>query len=129
MRVLVDSNALLWAVDAPAQLGAAARSALLDAGNDRLLSAATIWEISVKVGLKKLSLSMPFLPWINKAMMDLKMSVLPITAEHADAQISLPTYHRDPFDRLLISQAQVENVPIISADEMFERYGIARIWD
>jgi PIN domain nuclease of toxin-antitoxin system len=60
---------------------------------------------------------------------DLKMSVLPITADYADAQIGLPMHHRDPFDRLLIAQAQVENVPIISAGEILERYGITRIWD
>jgi len=67
MRLLIDSHTLLWAVDQPVQLGAAARTALQDPANDLLLSAATIWEIAIKVGLKKLSLSFPYREWINKA--------------------------------------------------------------
>ncbi len=129
MRLLVDANALLRAVDQSALLGAGAASALRNPGNPLLLSAATIWEISIKVGLKRLSLSSPFGQWINQAIADLGMSVLPITPEYADAQIALPMHHRDPFDRLLVAQARIEKLSIVSSDAMLERYGITRIWD
>src|SRR5437016_2804995 len=129
MRVLVDANALLWAVDQPSRLGAGANSVLQNSGNQLLLSAATIWEISIKVGLKKLALSSPYRQWINQVATDLGMQVLPITADYADAQIGLPMHHRDPFDRLLIAQAQVENIPIVSADAVLEQYGVSRISD
>lgn len=88
-----------------------------------------MWEIAIKVGIEKPVLLLPYRQWIDRAVADLEMSVLPITAEYADAQIGLPKHHRDPFDRLLVAQAQVENVPIVSSDPVLERYGIARIWD
>ena len=121
MRLLVDANALIWAVDQPLRLGAHAIAALSDPSNQLLLSAATIWEISIKVGLKKLSLASPFREWINQAANDLGMCVLPITADYADAQISLPPQHRDPFDRLLIAHAQVEKIPIVSSDAILDQ--------
>ena len=129
MRVLVDADGLLWAVDQPARFGAGARSVLENPGNQLLLSAATIWEIAIKVGLKKLALSLPYRQWIDQVIADLGMSVLPVTVEYADAQIGLPKHHRDPFDRLLVAQALVENVPIVSSDVLLEPYGITRIWD
>jgi PIN domain nuclease of toxin-antitoxin system len=129
MRVLVDSNALIWAVDQSARLGAGAILALQDQDNQLLISAATIWEISIKVGLKKLSLSLPYKQWINQAISDLEMSVLPITADYADAQIQLPMHHGDPFDRLLVAQARVENLAIVSSDAILGKYGINRIWE
>ena len=72
------------------------------------MSAATIWEIGIKVGLKKLSLSMPYREWMNKAIADLGLTLLPITVEYADVQAGLPKHHGDPFDRLLAAQASRE---------------------
>jgi PIN domain nuclease of toxin-antitoxin system len=129
MRVLVDANALIWAVDKPSNLSVAAASVLQDPANQLFISAATIWEISIKVGLKKLWLSLAYKQWINQAISDLQMSVLAITADHADAQISLPMHHKDPFDRLLIAQAQVETLSIVSSDQTLDRYGVQRLWD
>jgi len=94
-----------------------------------LLSAAAIWEIAIKVGLKKLALSLPYRQWIDQVIADLGMSVLPITTEYADAQIGLAKHDRDPFDRLLVAQARVASVPIVSADAILESYGVTRIWD
>jgi len=71
---------------------------------------------------------MPYKQWITKAMDDLGMTVLPITVEYADAQAGLPSHHRDPFDRLLVAQAQVENMALVSADPGFDPYGINRLW-
>jgi len=128
MRLLVDANALIWAVDQPSDLGADAIAALNDPAIQLLLSAATIWEISIKVGLKKLVLTSTFRDWIDQAVRDLGLSVLPITADYASAQIALPLHHRDPFDRLLVAQAQVEKIAIVSSDAVFDQYGITRIW-
>jgi PIN domain nuclease of toxin-antitoxin system len=128
MRLLLDSHTVLWAVDAPSKLTVEAIAALGDPANELLLSAATIWEIAIKVGLKKLSLSMPYRQWMNKAIADLGMTLLPITVEYADVQAGLPRHNGDPFDRLLVAQAQVENVALVSADPVFDRYGVKRIW-
>jgi len=128
MRLLLDTHALIWAVDQPSQLGPAAVLALQDSSNDLLLRVGTIWEIAIKVGLKKLALSLPYRQWMGQAMADLGVSALPITVEIADVQAGLPSHHKDPFDRLLVAQAQVENVPLVSVDSIFDQYGITRLW-
>jgi PIN domain nuclease of toxin-antitoxin system len=109
-------------------LSPAAHAAITDPSNDLLLSAGTIWEIAIKVGLKKLSLSQSYRAWIEKAITDLGLDILPITVEYAAAQAMLPQHHKDPFDRLLEAQAQVEGVPLVNADATLDFYGIARIW-
>ena len=129
MRVLIDSHVLIWAVDEPARLGKGALTALQDPANDLLVSSGTVWELAIKVGLKKLTLSIPYKQWMTKAIADLSLSVLPISVDHADTQSRLSWHHRDPFDRLLAAQCMVEQISIISADSVFDLYGIARIWD
>ncbi len=128
MRHLIDSQSLIWYVDQDHLLTAAAHAAITNPANDLLLSAATVWEIAIKVGLRKLPLSMPYRQWMTKAIADLGLVLLPITVEYADVQAGLPTHHRDPFDRLLAAQALVESVPVISADAIFDQYGVRRIW-
>ena len=90
MNLLLDAHTLIWAVDDPSKLGRLATDGLEDTGNDLLLSAGTIWEIAIKVGLKKLSLSHPFRQWMSQAVADIGLRVLPITVDVADAQIALP---------------------------------------
>jgi PIN domain nuclease of toxin-antitoxin system len=128
VRLLLDAHTLIWAVDDPAKLGPNAAKTLQDPGNDLLLSAGTIWEIAIKVGLGKLSLSMPYCEWMNRVVADLRATVLPITITHASAQIRLPKHHGDPFDRLLLAQAEVENMDLVSNDAVFDKYGTRRIW-
>ena len=128
MKLLLDAHALIWAVDAPEKLGDDATTALQEPANDLLLSAGTVWEISIKVGLGKLTLSLPYRQWMNQAIHDLGATVLPITVEYADVQAGLPAHHGDPFDRLLAAQAQVENVSLVSTDAIFDQYGIRRVW-
>ena len=128
MRHLIDSQSLIWYVDQDHLLGAAAHAAITDPANDLLLSAATVWEIAIKVGLGKLTLSLPFRQWMNQAIADLGLRLLPIKVEYADVQAGLPRHHGDPFDRLLVAQAMVENVPVISADPRLDAYGITRVW-
>jgi PIN domain nuclease of toxin-antitoxin system len=128
VTLLVDAHSLIWAVDAPARLSAAALAAVADPANDRVVSAATVWEIAIKVGLGKLTLSQPFRPWMDKALLDLRATLLPITVAYADAQAALPHHHGDPFDRMLVAQAIVEGVAIVSADQQLDAYGVTRIW-
>lgn len=128
MRLLLDSHALIWWVDQDHLLSATAHDAIADPTNELLVSTATIWEIAIKVGLNKLLLSMPYQRWMSHAISDIDANVLPITIEYADVQAALPRYHSDPFDRMLIAQAQVENVALVSNDRAFDQYGIHRLW-
>jgi len=128
VRLLLDSHTVVWAVDAPSRLSPEAVTALEEPANELFVSAATVWEIAIKVGLNKLSLSMPYRQWMNRAIADLGLTLLPITVEHADIQAGLPRHHADPFDRLLAAQAQVEDAPLVSADAIFDLYGVRRIW-
>jgi PIN domain nuclease of toxin-antitoxin system len=128
MRVLIDSHALIWYVDQDNLLSPASHAAISDPTNDLLLSAGSIWEIGIKVGLGKLILTEPFKPWMNQAISDLDVTVLPLNVEYVDVQSNLPRHHGDPFDRLIVAQAIIEQVSIISADANLDAYGITRIW-
>jgi PIN domain nuclease of toxin-antitoxin system len=128
VKRLIDSHTLIWAVDNPAQLGSQAVLELKNPANHLLLSAATIWELAIKVGQAKLKLSLPYRQWMMKAIADLGLSILPITVEYADVQSAMPRHHGDPFDRLIVAQALVEGVPIISSDPQLDAYGVTRIW-
>jgi PIN domain nuclease of toxin-antitoxin system len=125
---LLDTHSLVWAVQEPSKLSSAALAAILDPANDRLLSAATIWELAIKVDIGKITLSMPYRQWMDKAFVDLQLILLPITVEYAERQSTLPPHHKDPFDRLLIAQALVEGVPLVCADSAFDAYGVVRLW-
>lgn len=124
MRLLVDSHALIWYVDQDHLLSPVSRAAITDPSNDLLLSAGSIWEIGIQVGLGKLVLSRPYGLWMTQAITDIGISLLPITVEHADVQAGLPRHHGDPFDRLLVAQALVEQVSIVSGDSGFDRLGL-----
>jgi PIN domain nuclease of toxin-antitoxin system len=128
MRLLLDSHSLIWAVEDPSRLSPAAKKVLQDPANELVLSAATVREISIKVGVGKLTLSSSFRDWMNRAIADLGLTLLPVTVEYADAQAALPWHHRDPFDRLIIAQARIEAMPIVSSDAKFDAYGISRVW-
>jgi PIN domain nuclease of toxin-antitoxin system len=128
MRILIDTQSMIWYVDQDHLLSVAARTSMSDPTNELLVSAASIWEISIKVGLGKLSLSMPYREWMNRVIDDLGLIVLPITVEYADAQAALPRHHGDPFDRLIVAQCQCEKVPVVSSDSQLDAYGIIRLW-
>jgi PIN domain nuclease of toxin-antitoxin system len=128
MRGLLDAHTLIWTVDNPSKLGPSALILVRDLSNELFVSAGTAWELSIKVGLGEMKVSRPFRPWIEQAILDLELSLLPITIPHAEAQANLPHHHGDPFDRLLIAQAFVEGMTIISVDAQFDAYGVTRIW-
>jgi PIN domain nuclease of toxin-antitoxin system len=109
-------------------LSATAHAVIQDPANDRLLSAGTIWEIGIKVGKGRLPLSLPYRQWMEKAIADLKLDILPITVAYTDRLVALSDRHKDPFDRLLIAQSLVDGVPIVSTDAVFDAYGVTRLW-
>jgi PIN domain nuclease of toxin-antitoxin system len=128
VRLLLDTHTLIWAVDDPTQLGPRAAAELRELSNELLLGAGALWEMSIKVGLQKLDLSQPYRQWMNQAIADLGLTILPITVAYADAQATLPRHHGDPFDRLLVAQAIVEGIPVVSTDAQLDAYGVTRIW-
>ena len=128
MKAIIDTHALIWAVDDPERLGSEALATIDDSRNEILFSSGSIWELAIKIGLGKLTLSLPFPTWMNRAVTDLSLTILPITIECADTQSRLDNHHRDPFDRLLVAHALLMSAPLISSDSIFDRYGVTRIW-
>jgi PIN domain nuclease of toxin-antitoxin system len=127
MKVLLDTHAFLWFVNDDPQLSLAAKT-LMESEVDLLLSVASLWEIAVKVSIGKLDLPKSFDSFIPEQLQINEIEVLPIELRHLSMVASLPLYHRDPFDRLLISQSMVEELSIISTDKVFDRYGVNRSW-
>jgi PIN domain nuclease of toxin-antitoxin system len=124
MRVLLDTQVWLWMLAAPDRLSTESRALLVAAENELLLSAASAWEIAIKHGLGKLQLPESPAEYVPRMMVHTSVTPLPVHHRHALHVAELPEHHRDPFDRLLIAQAQVERVPIISADRHFRQYDI-----
>ena len=128
MKLLLDTHAVIWWVDQYGLLSPTAHNAIADPNNELVVSAATIWEIAIKVGIGKLKLSQPYRTWMNQVIADLRATTLPITVQYADVQANLPQLHGDPFDRLLVAQSLTEQIPLISNDVMFDDYGVNRFW-
>ena len=128
MRLLLDTHTLFWSVQEPSKLSASAMAALQDPTNVRPVSAATIWELAIKVGQGKIALSMPYRQWMETAITDLKLDILPVTVEYAERLSLLPPHHKDPFDRLMIAQALVDGIAVVGVDVFFDAYGVTRIW-
>ncbi|MFC3688566.1 type II toxin-antitoxin system VapC family toxin [Aquipuribacter hungaricus] len=122
MRLLLDTHAFLWLVAGDERLPASART--LVAGAELvLLSAASVWEAEIKRAAGRLSV-----PPVTEAARRADVDVLAITAEHAQAAAHLALHHRDPFDRMLVAQAQLENLVLVSKDEVVRRYGVPTAW-
>lgn len=104
------------------------RNLTANPANRGFVSPATHWEIAIKIGAGKYSLAVPFSQFIQEAIYDNGFTILPIEPRHSEQVISLPRLHNDPFDRLLIAQAIIEQMPIVSADMAFDPYPIKRLW-
>lgn len=128
MRVLLDTHTFLWFIAADARLSPYARIPLEDASTERRLNIASLWEIAVKVTTGKIALPLPFATYIPAQMRRDIIRPLPISIAHLAQVTTLPPHHRDPFDRLLIAQAVVENLPILGVDAVFDAYPVSRIW-
>lgn len=128
MKLLLDTHALLWFVWNHPKLSAAARSLIADPKNALFFSAASIWEIAIKVGIGKLTLADPYDVFMNQAIRTTGLTILPIEIRHAAAVTSLPPHHGDPFDRMLAAQALVETMCFVSIDAIFDGYALKRLW-
>jgi PIN domain nuclease of toxin-antitoxin system len=128
VRLLLDTHALLWWLFEDPKLSSAARLAIANPQNQILVSAASAWEITTKHRLGRLPEAgdVPFhLPrYLNRA----RFGVLTISLEHAMAAGALPGPHQDPFDRMLVAQARIEDLAVATTDPVFKDYGVAVIW-
>ena len=121
MRLLLDSNAFLWAYARPEELSTASRRAIADTANDRWVSIASLWEIAIKLSIGKLSLPNDSLA---AAITHLAVTVMPISMVHVDRAQALPFHHRDPFDRMMIAQAMEDGLMVVTRDRHFQAYGV-----
>ena len=128
MRLLIDTDALLWWLSDDPALSDVARQAMAETASVLLVSAASAWEIASKVRLGRLPGAAELAADFEGFMLREGFTTLDITAEHGIRSGLLPGPHKDPFDRMLISQAQAENVPVVTNERMFEAYGVRRVW-
>lgn len=124
MRVLLDTQVWIWMRSAPSRLSSAARRLLADGASELVLSAATPWEIAIKVSIGKLRLPCGVEEFVTTRAAATRATPLPITQLHAIESAALPHHHRDPFDRVLIAQARLEGIPILTADAAFRAYEV-----
>jgi PIN domain nuclease of toxin-antitoxin system len=128
MKLLIDTHVFLWFVLDDVALSTMARELIINPQNDILLSPASYWELAIKISLGKYQIPGLFEPWMNYQLQSNEFVILPIEVAHAATVIKLPFHHKDPFDRLLISQSIVEKIAIVSADIVFDSYGVTRLW-
>jgi PIN domain nuclease of toxin-antitoxin system len=128
MKILLDTQCWLWWIATPEKLSRNARRRIADKRNTIYLSAASSWEIAIKYSIRKLQLPEPPWQFIPKRLARDAITGLPIEIMHALHVANLPQHHKDPFDRLLISQSIQESIPIMTADKRFEPYEAEIIW-
>jgi PIN domain nuclease of toxin-antitoxin system len=128
MRLLLDTHTFIWWDSDPLRLTPQALAICQNPENLLLLSVASVWEIQIKLQLGKLKLVLPLPELILAQQRINKIEILPIKLEHALALDKLPARHKDPFDRLLISQALVEEAVLVSKDPIFSEYPVTVVW-
>ena len=128
MRVLLDTHTLLWFLTDDARLGRRALALISSDDNEVLVSVASLWEIAIKHALGKLPLDRPFAETFPAQLVTNKIDLLPISTAHLARLVDLPHRHRDPFDRLIVAQALVEGVPLLTRDGALARYGVETVW-
>jgi PIN domain nuclease of toxin-antitoxin system len=128
VRYLLDTQTLLWYTLANPKLSGPAKALVLDSSNEILVSIASFWEIAIKASIGKLTLHQPFEKFVDVCLNKYAFTALQIEPKHAAAVMMLPFHHRDPFDRLLVAQAIVESIPIVSSDAVLDQYPVTRLW-
>jgi PIN domain nuclease of toxin-antitoxin system len=120
LRLLLDSNAYIWTITRPSELSATARHAIEDPENQRFVSVASLWEMTIKRSVGKLDLPDNYMDGVDH----IAATLLPITVPNLRQVQSLPLHHRDPFDRMMIAQALEEHLTIVTRDRVFKAYGV-----
>lgn len=127
MNLLLDTHTLIWFLEGEDTLSKAAKENIENPDNTNFVSVATFWEMAIKSSLKKLYMQIG-LHDVKQIIWENGLEILPITIEHALFVSQLPFHHRDPFDRLLIAQAKIENMTILSKDEALQLYDVITVW-
>lgn len=128
MKYLLDTVAFLWSVDAQDRLNSRAREILENPDSELFLSPVVSWEIVIKVSRGRLTLARSVSETLNLAFAEFDMQAQPITHAHSLALTELPPIHNDPFDRMLVAQAQCENQVLVTADEKLKQYPVEILW-
>jgi PIN domain nuclease of toxin-antitoxin system len=128
VRLLIDTHALLWFCEGRPELSEKARAAMEDEANERFVSHASAWEVAIKVSLGKLKLHDDYRVIFSGVIEANGFLLLPPSVDHYEALIDLPRHHGDPFDRLILAQAQVEGLTIVTRDAEFSDYGLPLLW-
>jgi len=128
MKLLLDTHAFIWWDSEPAKFSPKALALCQDRANIVLLSVASVWEMQIKLQLGKLKLTLPLATVIESQQQTNEIEILPITLSHVLELENLPAHHKDPFDRLLVAQAKVEDAILISNDSVFANYPIKLLW-
>jgi PIN domain nuclease of toxin-antitoxin system len=128
LQLLLDTHAFLWWLAGDDALSVAAKTAIADEGNGIFVSAASTWEITTKHRIGKLSGAAAIVADLGRAIADQGFIGLPISLRHGQVAGALPGPHRDPFDRMLIAQAMLENLVLVSNERPFDVYGVGRLW-
>jgi PIN domain nuclease of toxin-antitoxin system len=128
LKLLLDTHTFLWFTLGHPHISPAALAAINDLNNEKVISPATYWEIAIKVSIAKITLGAPFEDFLHRGIVVNGFGILHIQPTHAVRAASLPFHHKDPFDRLLIAQALVEDVPLVSNESIFDAYGVKRLW-
>lgn len=128
MNVLLDTHTFLWFVLDTPELSVSAKALIEDPETNIFISPASFWEIAIKVRLGKLDLHASYDDFMYRGIVGNDFALLPIEPKHTSLLTRLPLHHRDPFDRLLVAQAKVENMAIVSTDGALDAYGVQRTW-
>ena len=131
MKLLLDTHAVLWFYLDDPQLSATAKAAMIDSAHEKWVSPASFWEVAIKISIGKYAMAQPFQDFWRGAVDLNAFRVLAIAPRHAEAVSVLPyppNNHRDPFDRMMVAQALVEGMSLVSRDAILDVYGIGRIW-
>jgi PIN domain nuclease of toxin-antitoxin system len=128
VRLLLDTHALLWTLLSDSALSPAARAAIVDPENEIIVSAASAWEIATKHRIGKLPEAQDAARNLAAHLDEANFTILPISLDHALAAGALPGAHKDPFDRMLIAQAQIERLTVVTADRIFQDFAVAVLW-
>lgn len=130
MKLLLDTHTLLWYVLGLPRLSTTAQGLIIDPANEILISPASYWEIAIKVSIGKFLLHQSYEDFMDVCLNQYRFAILPIEPQHTArvAVLPFPPTHKDPFDRLLVAQALVEKLPVVSADTAFDLYGVTRLW-
>jgi PIN domain nuclease of toxin-antitoxin system len=128
VRVLLDTHAFLWFILDDPQLSPPARKLIEDPANDVEVSPASYWEIAIKIGKGQYALPEPYATFMERQISTNAFHILHILPKHTSILTTLPAHHKDPFDRLLVAQATVEAIPIVSVDAALDLYGVTRLW-